>query len=113
MTQFTGVTWAVKVARNWEEKSTEHRWISPSLAGIASAHRLCSDGAKDHLGAHQELAVEVRFEGEALDPIGHGTAQLLGLHCAGGDIITLMGIHGRISSPGLAKGTLVMRVAMR
>ena len=31
MTQFTGVTWAVKVARNWEEKSTEHRWISPSL----------------------------------------------------------------------------------
>ena len=25
----------------------------------------------------------------------------------------MMGIHGRISSPGLAKGTLVMRVAMR
>ena len=71
------------------------------------------DGAKYHLGAHQELAVHVRFEGEALDPIGHCSAQLLGLHCAGGDIITLMGIHGRISSPGLAKGTLVMRVAMR
>ena len=32
---------------------------------------------------------------------------------AGEDITTLMGIHGRISWPGLAKGTLVMRVAMR
>ena len=39
------------------------------------------DGAKDHLRAHQELAVQVRFESEALDPIGHGSAQLLGLHC--------------------------------
>ena len=71
------------------------------------------DGAMDHLGAHQELAVQVGLEGEALDPIGHGAAQLLGLHCAGEVIITWMRINVKISSPGLVKGTLVMRVAMR